>query len=173
MVRAMTAAPLATTEGHDGLDPLPAVLHVDRVDDGAAGVLLEGDLDDLGLGRVDDEGGLDVEGKLLDEEAHHLDLVGALGHRYADVEGVGALLHLLLGDVEHAVVVIGEGEALDLAGALGVEPLADDQRRGHLAELDGADHGGDVGELLGGAGGDGDVRRSAFDVRCGGFRPVR
>ena len=60
-------------------------------------------------------GRFDVEGEFLDELAHHVAFVGALGEGDADVEGVGALFHLGAADFEEAVVVVGEGEALDLA----------------------------------------------------------
>src|SRR3712207_8645999 len=61
---------------------------VDRVDDRAPGDLLERELDDVRLGRVDlDRRGL-RERDLLDDAAHLLVLVGALGERDADVEHV-------------------------------------------------------------------------------------
>ena len=125
---------------HDGVDPLAAVFHVDRVDDRAAGVLFQRQLDDVGLGRVDHERTFDLERQLFDELPHHLGLVRTLGQRDADVERVCALFHLIAGDRQHAVVVVGQRKALDLAAALRVEPLADDHRRRLLLELGRADH---------------------------------
>ena len=71
-----------------------------------------------------------VEGDPLHHRRHLLVLVLALGQRHADVEHVGAAVDLVLGDLDQAVVVVGEEELLRLARALRVDPLADQRRRG-------------------------------------------
>src|SRR5215213_6431171 len=69
-------------------------------------------LDHVGLGRVDlDRCGL-RERDLLGHEPHLLVLVLALGQRDAEVEHVGAAFDLVLGDLQQAVVVIGEQQLL-------------------------------------------------------------
>ena len=60
--------------------------------------------------------------------AHLLVLVLALGQRDADVEHVGAAFDLVFGDLDEAVVVVGEQQLLGLARALRVDPLADQGR---------------------------------------------
>ena len=85
-------------------------------------------LDHVGLGRVDlDRRGLG-ERHALDHLAHLLVLVLALGQRHADVEHVRAARHLVLGDGDQAVVVVGQQQLLRLARALRVDPLADQRR---------------------------------------------
>ena len=91
-------------------------------------------LDHLGLGRVDlDRRGL-RERDLLGHEPHLLVLVVALGQRDAEVEHVRAALDLVLGDLQQAVVVVGEQQLLGLARALRVHALADDRRARLLHE---------------------------------------
>ena len=115
-------------------------LEVDGVDDRAARDLLEGGLDDIGLGRVDLDGGGLRQGDALDDLAHLLGLVLALGERDADVEHVGAALDLVLGDLHEAVVVVGEQQFLRLARALRVDALADERRARVLHQRRGGDH---------------------------------
>ena len=127
-------------DGHDAVELRAAGLEVDRVDDRAAGDLLERAFDHLGLGRVDlDRRGL-RERDLLGEQAHLFVLVGALGQRHAQVEHVRAAGDLVLGDLHEAVVVVGEQQLLGLARALRVDALADHRRRGLLRERRGGDH---------------------------------
>ena len=72
----------------DAVELVAAGLEVDRVDDRAAGDLLERGLDHVGLGRVDlDRRGLRQRDP-LGHLAHLLVLVLALGQRHADVEHV-------------------------------------------------------------------------------------
>ena len=82
----------------------------------------------VGLERVDHQRRLDAHREQLVDDRHLLGLVAALGERDADVEHVRAGLDLLARDLEHAVVVVGEQELLDLARALRVHALADEQR---------------------------------------------
>ena len=65
--------------------------------------------------------------------------VDAFGQRHAHVEQVRATLDLVARDAEHAVVLVGQQQALDFATALGVDPLADQRRRRVLAQLERAD----------------------------------
>ena len=62
----------------------------------------------------------------------------ALGQRDAQVEHVRAALDLVLGDLQQAVVVVGQQQLLGLARALRVHALADDRRRRLLHERRGA-----------------------------------
>ena len=135
----------------DAVELVAAGLEVDRVDDRAAGDLVERGLDHLGLGRVDlDRGGLGQRDALGDE-AHLLVLVLALGQRDAEVEHVGAALDLVLGDRDEAVVVVGQQHLLGLARALRVHALADDRRGRLLHERRRGHHRGDVDGPRGGA----------------------
>ena len=128
----------------DAVELVAAGLEVDRVDDRAAGDLVERGLDHLGLGRVDlDRRGLG-ERDLLGDEAHLLVLVLALGQRDAEVEHVRAALDLVLGDLHEAVVVVGQQQLLGLARALRVDALADERRGRLLRERRRGHHRGDV-----------------------------
>ena len=135
---------------HDLVDLHPAVLHVDGVHDGAAGVGGQRGLHGVGLGAVDHQRGLDAHGQLLGEDAQLLGLVNPLGQRHADVQHVRAELHLLAGNGQGAVVVVREDHLLDLAAALRVHALAHDGGAGLLAQVDGP-HG--AGHARGGVGG--------------------
>ena len=75
-----------------------------------------------------------VERDALDDLAHLLVLVLALGQRDADVEHVRAALDLVLGDLHEAVVVVGQQQLLGLARALRVDALADQRRARVLHE---------------------------------------
>ena len=121
-------------ERHDRVELVAAGLEVDRVDDRAARDLLERELDDVRLGRVDLQRRGLRERDALGDLAHLLVLVGALGQRDAEVEHVRAALDLVLGDLHEAVVVVGEQQLLGLARALRVDALADERRRGVLHE---------------------------------------
>ena len=131
-------------EGDDGVELVAPGLEVDRVDDRAPRDLLEGHADDVGLGRVDLDGGGLGEGDALDDLAHLLVLVLALGERDADVEHVGAALDLVLGDLHEAVVVVGQQQLLGLARALRVDALAHEGGAWVLHERGGGDHRADV-----------------------------
>ena len=125
-------------ERHDGVDALAAVLHVDGVDDRAAGNRLERALDHRRLGGVDHDRRLDGHRQQLDDLRHLLGFVAALGDGDADVEHVRARFHLLARDVGDALVVVGKQQPLHLARALRVDALADEQRLGILVEVGGA-----------------------------------
>ena len=128
IVSAISAAPCAIAIGTTRSSLSLAGLEVDRVDDRAARDLVQRGLDHLGLGRVDlDRRGL-RERDLLGHEPHLLVLVLALGQRDAEVEHVRAALDLVLGDLQQAVVVVGQQQLLGLARALRVHALADDRR---------------------------------------------
>ena len=117
-----------------------AGLEVDRVDDRAARDRLQRGLDHLGLGRVDLDRRRLGQRDPLDHLAHLLVLVLALGQRHADVEHVGAAVDLVLGDLDEAVVVVGEQQLLRLARALRVDPLADQGRARLLDQVGGGHH---------------------------------
>ena len=145
------AGAVGERERHDAVGLGAAGLEVDRVDDRAAGDLLERGLDDLGLGRVDlDRRGL-RERDALDDAAHLLGLVVALDERDAEVEHVGAAVDLVLGDLVEAVVVVGQQHLLGLARALRVDALADHRRARLLHERRRGDHRADVDRARRGA----------------------
>ena len=114
IVSAIRQAPWAFASGRDAVELVAAGLEVDRVDDRAAGDVLEGGLDHLGLGRVDLDRRRLGQRDALDDLAHLLVLVLALGQRHADVEHVGAAVDLVLGDLDQPVVVVGEQQLLRL-----------------------------------------------------------
>ena len=116
-------------ERHDAVELGAAGLEVDRVDDRAAGDLLERAFDHLRLGRVDLDRRRLGQRDLLGQQAHLLVLVRALGQRHAQVEHVRAAGHLVLGDLHEPVVVVGQQQLLGLARALRVDALADHRRR--------------------------------------------
>ena len=129
---------------HDLVELVAAGLEVDRVDDRAARDLLEGDLQHVGLGRVDLDRRRLGERDALDDLAHLLVLVLALGQGDADVEHVRAALDLVLGHLDEAVVVVGQQQLLGLARALRVDALADQRRARVLHERRSGDHRADV-----------------------------
>ena len=94
------------TERQDGVAALASALEVDRVHDRPPGIVLEGGLRDVGLGRIDDQRRFDGRAQAFDDLAHLVELVAPLSQRHTDVEQVGATLDLVAGDVEHAVVVV-------------------------------------------------------------------
>ena len=99
-------------ERHDDVGLVAARLEVDRVDDRPAGDRLQRRLDHLGLGRVDLDRRRLGQRDPLDDGAHLVVLVLALGQRDADVEHVGAAFDLVFGDLDEAVVVVGEQQFL-------------------------------------------------------------
>ena len=121
-----------------------AVLVVDRVDDRAAADQLEARLDHRGLGRVEHQrqrrGGAEPPGDL----AH-------VGHAVpadvvdADVEQVGPVTGLRLGDRHAVLVVVGDHRLAERLRPVGVGPLADREERGVLAERHVAVEGRDPG----------------------------
>ena len=168
MVSAMTRGAVLDGERDDGVELVAPGLEVDRVDDRAPRDLLERHADDVGLGRVDlDRRGLG-ERDALDDLAHLLVLVLALGERDADVEHVGAALDLVLGDLHEAVVVVGQQQLLGLARALRVDALADERRARVLHERGGGDHRADVRRARRGARPDrrGAAQRSTMAAMC-------
>ncbi len=113
-----------------------AFLHADGVDDGLALHALETGLDHRPFGRVDHDrhaGDVRLGGDQV-QEAHHGRL--RVEHRlvHVDVDDLGAVLHLLAGDVERGVEVAVQDQALELGGAGDVGALADVDKgslRGH------------------------------------------
>ena len=119
-------------------------LEVDRVDDRPPGNRLQRRLQHLGLGRVDlDRRRLGQRDPLRDG-AHLLVLVLALGQGDAEVEHVGAAFDLVFGDLDEAVVVVGEQQFLRLFRALRVDPLADQGRARLLHQRGRGHHRGDL-----------------------------
>ena len=147
---------------HDDVGLVAARLEVDRVDDRPAGDLLQRRLDHLGLGRVDLDRRRLGQRDPLDHGAHLLVLVLALGQRDADVEHVGAAFDLVFGDLDEAVVVVGEQQFLGLFRALRVDPLADQGRARLLHQRGRGHHRGDL-----------DRARRRARARRRGRRPAR
>ena len=130
-------------------------------------------LDHLGLGRVDLDRRRLGQGDPLDHLAHLLVLVGALGQGDADIEHVGAAVDLVLGDLDEAVVVVGQQQLLGLAGALRVDPLADQGRPRLLNQRGRGHHRGDLDRLRRRALGSGTrpPTRSRIAAMCSGVVP--
>ncbi len=110
-------------EQHVGL-PAP-VLQVHAVDDAAAAQALEGRLDDVELGGVHHQRKGGLGGQLVDQGDHVGDSVAA-DVVHADVQAVGPLARLRLGDGQHLVHVLGQQVVAEQPRAVGVEALADD-----------------------------------------------
>ena len=164
IVSAISAGAVGEGDRRDAVELVAPGLEVDRVDDRAAGDLVERLLDHVRLGRVDlDRRGL-RERDLLGHEPHLLVLVLALGQRDAEVEHVRAALDLVLGDLDEAVVVVGQQQLLRLARALRVDALADERRRRVLGDRRRGHHRGHVRRARGGARA-GDVAADAVDDR--------
>ena len=127
-----------------GVAPDAAVLEVDAVDDAAARIHLERRPDDVGVGTVDHQRRVDAHLQRLDDSAHLLRLIAALGDGDAQVERMRATLHLRPRDAEDAVVVVGEQQAFDGARTLCVDPLTDEQGCRLLAQLNGVHAAGEM-----------------------------
>ena len=131
-------------QAEEGVEPgagLVALLEVDRVEDGPAADPLQRGPHDGPLGRVDHE----RHAGLGAEAAGHLGHVRhAVGARVvdADVDEVGALLHLVAGHGDAGVPVALQHRLPEGLGPVGVGALADDEERGVLAEGDGGVDGG-------------------------------
>ena len=134
IVSAISAAPWATASGTTtSALPVPASRLIELTI-ARPGRLLERELDDVRLGRVDLQRRRLRQRDALGDLPHLLVLVGALGQRDAEVEHVRAALDLVLGDLHEAVVVVGQQQLLGLARALRVDALADERRRRVLHE---------------------------------------
>ena len=139
-------AVLAAEAGDRGLGL--AVFEVDGVDDAFAGGELEAGFDDVDLGAVEHEGGVDVAAEAAEDDVHVGDAVAA-DEVDADVEDVGAFADLLAGHFDHAVDVVGLEEFFELLGAVGVAAFADDEEAGFLAHGDGGVEAADGGFVEG------------------------
>ena len=122
-----------------GEDPVAAragrlpVLQVGGVEHRPAADVLQAGLQHRRLGRVEHQGegggGGEAPGDLV-----HVGHPVAADVVDADVEDVGAFLHLLLGDLHAGVPVAGQHGLPELLRAVGVGPLADRQVGGVLGE---------------------------------------
>src|SRR6202012_1827090 len=147
-----------------------AGLEVDRVDDRPARDRLQSRLDHLRLGRVDLDRRRLGQRDALDDGAYLVVLVLALGQRDADVEHVGAAFDLVFGDLDEAVVVVGEQQFLRFPRALRVDPLADQGRARLLHQRGRGHHRGDLDRAAGGALGGRAGVTDAFADRADVFR---
>ncbi len=132
--------PEAREQGGDRGDPLLAVLEVDRVDDRAALAEGEGELDRVGVGRVDHDRRLGRANQALVEDRHVGDLV-ALGRLQADVDDLRPAADLAAGDLGRLVPALFRHQATELRRADHVGALADQQRAGLVGRLDQIDTG--------------------------------
>ena len=139
--------------GDHRIDAGATVLQVDGVDDRPTGELLERGLDDVDLGRIDDQRRRDTLRQQLDQGAHLLALVLPLRQRDAHIQEVRSAFHLVTGDAQDLVVVVVEQQPLHLPRPLTVHPLADQGGGGVLRH----------GERFHGAGGAGDVLHLAHE----------
>ena len=126
IVNATTRRAVLARHRQHGVDLGAPGFEVNRVDDRAAGIVLQRGLEHFRLGRVDHERRLDRLGEPANELAHLLVFVGPLGQRAADVEHVRAALDLLARHEHDVVVAVLEQQTLDLARALRVDAFADD-----------------------------------------------
>ncbi len=117
-------------------------LQVGGVDQAAPGGGLQGSFHHLRLGGIDRQRRLHAHGQLLDHLAHQLGLIRALGDRHGDVQGVRPAFHLLTRDLQDSVIIFGQQQALELAAALGVAALADQEGRRLLLHIESARGGG-------------------------------
>ena len=133
-------------EAGDRVELALAVLEVDRVDDRPAADQLERGLEHVDLGGVDH----DRDRHRLDQAGEHLghvaDLVAAdVGD--ADVEDVRPLGDLPLRELDDPVPVLLEQELAEQHRAVGVGPLADEERACVLAYRAGGVEAGEVGRV--------------------------
>jgi len=106
-----------------------ASLKVGGVDQTAPRRGLECGFNHFGFSRVDHQRHRYFEGKSLHQSVHHFRFVAAFGDGHADIEGMRAKIHLVAGNLEHAVVVLSQQQALEGAGTLRIEALTDDKGR--------------------------------------------
>ena len=83
------ALPVVADQGEHGVAAGASVLQVDRVDDAAPRVRLQGTPDHRGIGGVEDERSLDRLLERLDGGRHLIAFVVALGEGDADIQRVG------------------------------------------------------------------------------------
>ena len=114
--------------------PSPAILEIDRVDDGASRVDLQRCLNDPRFGRIDHKRRFDAHLQLLDGQPHLFGLVTPLGQRHLHIQHVGATVHLIPSHLEQGIVVVGQERLLHLAATLRIHSLADEKRRGILLQ---------------------------------------
>ena len=96
-----------------------------RVDEAASRRSFQCDFEHVQLGGVDHERDIHAHLQFLDDLAHQLHFVRALGDGAGDIECMRAEVHLLTGNFQNAVIILFEQEPLELARALGVQPLAE------------------------------------------------
>ena len=106
-------------DGQDLVDALAAIFQVVAVDDAAAGIQRERRFGDIGFGGIDDQRRLHRQRQLLDQLLHLRLFVIALGQGDADIKHVSAALHLPDGDLDDAVVIVFQQQALDYCGCPG------------------------------------------------------
>ena len=110
-----------------------AVLVVHRVDRAPAAEVLQTRLQHRGFGGVQHDRQRRRGGQPAGQRVHVGDAVAA-DVVDAQVEQVGAVARLVLGDVEALLPVLGEHRLAERLGAVGVRPLADHQHRCVLGE---------------------------------------
>ena len=108
------SAAVAAQERRDLLEPLLAVLQVDRVDDRLALTVPQRDLQHGGVGRVDHQRHLDAPRELA-HEAVHVGRLVAVGIGEADVEHLGAGLDLGPAHLGGVVEALSHHQLLELA----------------------------------------------------------
>ena len=152
MSRHTTAAPYsrASFSTRSRREPsLLAVLEVGRVEHRPTADPLQTGLHHVGFGGVEHEGSGHSGGKPAGQLIH---IGGAVTPHIVDaqIQQVGALAHLVTGDLEAAVPVGLQHGVAELAGAVGISALAYDQERCVLGEgHGGVDGGGRRGQLAG------------------------
>ena len=118
----------------DACHALLAVLEVDRVDDAPTAGALQARLEHVGIGRIEHERRIDLPHVAAHDLAHVAHAIAA--HEvHAQVEHLAAVADFLAGHAHEAIPVLLVDQALELAAAVGVRALGDDQERVLLLEF--------------------------------------
>ena len=111
-----------------------AVLEIDGVDQGPAAEQLEGRLDDMRRGGVDDQGKVHIGAEAADQFVH-VTLFIPSGVGYTDIQGVGSGFLLGFSHGNHAVPVILQEMGPELLAAVGIGPFTNEKGRRLLVQL--------------------------------------
>ena len=102
------------------------------IDHRAAGDDLQYGFDDVRLCGVNDEWHRNFQGQVFDQAQHHVFLIGAFGHGYADIQAMRAVIHLFARQLNHGIIILSHEHLFEVAGALGIQALTDNKRHRNL-----------------------------------------
>jgi hypothetical protein len=131
-------------QGKDLISLGAACFEMRRVDETSSRRGLQGDFKNIQFSRIDHERDIHAHFEFLDHLAHQLHFVGTLGDCTGDVQGVCAVIDLFPGDLQDRIIILLEQEPLELARALGIEPLAKQGWRRILSHRQGRHGGGQL-----------------------------